>query len=89
MAGGNLVFPESSERYQFNFSGGRLSGAGTLGGALEVSGSAEIAPGSPIGTLIISNAVEPGNLMFGMGNTPKDTNSVMSIDIAGSAPGTG
>ncbi|MEO8425691.1 MAG: hypothetical protein ABI651_01130 [Verrucomicrobiota bacterium] len=84
LAGGNLLF-NPTPLPPFQFKGGRLTGSGTLGGALQVSGSTEIAPGAPIGTLTISDATASGNFMLDV----QDTNSFISIDIAGPAPGTG
>jgi hypothetical protein len=83
LTGGSIVFPGFNNSYPLQFSGGRVTGSGVLGGAVLMSGTAELSPGFPIGTLMVSNLFgAPGfGLYFGL--TGLETNSQLTIEIAG------
>jgi hypothetical protein len=86
LAGGDIAFNNVGNS-QFTFSGGRLTGAGVLGGKLQASGTAEISPGSPVGTLVVSNSVGAVTVSFiKVANQPGPQ---LTMDLAGPAPGTG
>jgi hypothetical protein len=86
LAGGDLMV-NNVRNSQFTFSGGHLTGAGLLGGKVLVTGSADVSPGSPMGTLVISNNAGPVTL--GFTTTANQPPPQLNIDIAGPAPGTG
>ena len=88
MAGGSIVFPGFNNVYPFQFNGGRLTGTGVLGGSIMLLGNAELSPGFPIGTLTVSNLFgAPGFGLF-FGQTGLETNSQLTVEIAGPNAGT-
>ncbi len=86
LSGIDLQFSDFTVNDQFIMSGGRLTGTGNLGGNVRVFGTGEIAPGSPIGTLVLSNALRDVSVRFQ--KAANEPGPQLSIDIAGLVPGT-
>jgi hypothetical protein len=92
LAGGNLVFSQSANVTQFQFTGGQLTGSGILGGGLGLSGDAQISPGSGNGSpgiLIITNTFGSAGINLFLGIAASDTNVQLNIDVGGPVAGTG
>jgi hypothetical protein len=92
LAGGDLVFTRSLLNSDpFQFTGGKLTGSGILGGGINLSGSAEVSPGYPdgaAGTLTITNTFSTVGIDLFFGTNNLDTNMQFTVDIGGPVPGT-
>ena len=81
-----------SYRIRFVLRAGNSTGAGIVGGGLELSGDAQISPGSPNGSpgiLIVTNTFSSVGINLLLGVAASDTNVQLNIDVGGPVAGTG